>query len=108
MVCKLTMPHARSTRLILAVLLALLFGHCRGQDPATESTAMISFSAMQTMLLSRDEPRTMASAALARFAVSSTTAGGLPGPAPMVFLPEFMAARTTAGPPVTTTRRIPG
>src|SRR5690606_3761722 len=55
-----------------------------------------------------EAPRTMASAELARLAVSSTTAGGLPGPAPVVSLPEFMAALTTPGPPVTTTRRTPG
>ena len=72
------------------------------------STAMTSFSAIQTMLLSSDAPRTIASAALPRFAVSSTTAGGLPGPALIDFLPEFIACCTTAGPPVTTTIRTSG
>ena len=75
---------------------------------AIASTAITSFSAMHTMLLSSDAPRTIASAAFARFAVSSTTAGGLPGPAAMHFLPLFIAALTTTGPPVTTTRRTSG
>jgi len=75
---------------------------------AIASTAITSFSAMQTMLLSSDAPRTIASAAFSRFAVSSTTAGGLPGPAQIAFLPEFIACLTTAGPPVTTTMRTSG
>src|SRR6187455_2191028 len=41
-------------------------------------------------------------------AVASTTAGGLPGPAQMARLPEFIAAATTAGPPVTTSSRMSG
>ena len=40
-------------------------------------------------------------AARSRSAVSSTTTGGLPGPATMARLPLFIAARATAGPPVT-------
>ncbi len=72
-----------------------------------ESTAKISFSTMQTMLLSSEAPSTMSFAARSRSAVSSTTAGGLPGPAAMARLPEFIAAFTTAGPPVTTINRIP-
>ncbi len=70
-----------------------------------EATANTSFSTMQTMLLSSEAPSTMSLAARSRCAVSSTTAGGLPGPAAMARLPEFIAARTTAGPPVTTSRR---
>ena len=62
-----------------------------------ESTAKISFSTMQTMLLSSEAPSTMSFAARSRSAVSSTTAGGLPGPAAMARLPEFIAAFTTAG-----------
>src|SRR5262245_49993706 len=42
------------------------------------------------------------------FAVASTTAGGLPGPAQMARLPEFIAAFTTAGPPVATMGRTSG
>ena len=41
-------------------------------------------------------------------AVSSTTTGGLPGPAQMARLPQAIAALTTAPPPVTTSRRMPG
>ena len=69
---------------------------------------MTSFSAVQMMLLSTEAPSTMCFAALPRSAVSSTTAGGLPGPAAITFLPAFMAVFTTAGPPVTTSRRTPG
>ncbi len=61
---------------------------------------------MQTMLLSSEAPATMSLAAFSTWAVSSTTAGGLPGPAHTARFPEFIAARTTAGPPVTTTRRV--
>ena len=38
-------------------------------------------------------------------AVSSTYTGGLPGPAQMARLPVCMAAFTTPGPPVTSSRR---
>ena len=41
-------------------------------------------------------------------AVSSTTTGGLPGPAQMARLPLDIAACTTPPPPVTTTSRMPG
>src|SRR5256885_2037531 len=60
------------------------------------------------MLLSVDEPQTMSCAALSMSAVSSTTTGGLPGPAQMARLPLPIAALTTSGPPVTTTSRTPG
>ena len=43
----------------------------------------------------------MASAARSSSAVSSTTTGGLPGPATTARLGCCMAARATAGPPVT-------
>ena len=69
---------------------------------------MTSFSAVQRMLLSIDAPSTMLAAATPRSAVSSTTAGGLPGPAAITFLPLPIAAFTTPGPPVTTSRRTPG
>ena len=59
----------------------------RASASAIDATAMISFSAMQTMLLSSDAPSTMLAAATSRSAVSSTTAGGLPGPAAIAFLP---------------------
>src|SRR5438132_140832 len=73
-----------------------------------EATATVSFSSVQMMLLSVDAPQMMSRAALSMSAVSSTTAGGLPGPAQMARLPLAIAARTTSGPPVTTTRRTPG
>ena len=38
---------------------------------------------------------------LVEVAVSSTTTGGLPGPAAITRLPDCIAACTTAGPPVT-------
>ena len=47
-------------------------------------------------------------AATSRCAVSSTTAGGLPGPAAMARLPEFIASLTTPGPPVTVRMRTSG
>src|SRR5262245_28011618 len=46
-------------------------------------------------------------AALSRQAVSSTTTGGLPGPATIARLDALSAARATAGPPVTTSSEIP-
>ncbi len=58
-------------------------------------------------LLSSDAPATMSRAAFCRSAVSSTTTGGLPGPAAMTFLPLANAAWTTPAPPVTTSSRIP-
>ena len=72
------------------------------------STAITSFSHVQTTLLSKEAPATMPRPACSRSAVSSTTTGGLPGPAAITFLPEAKAAFTTAGPPVTTTNRMPG
>ncbi len=53
-------------------------------------------------------PAMMPRAAWPMSAVSSTTTGGLPGPAATTFLPEFMATLTTPGPPVTTSRLMPG
>ncbi len=50
----------------------------------------------------------MSLAARSMSAVSSTTTGGLPGPAQMAFLPLPIASRTTPGPPVTTSRSMPG
>ena len=43
----------------------------------------------------------ISAAAFSMSAVSSTTTGGFPGPAAMTRFPAFMAAFTTAGPPVT-------
>src|SRR5580765_6081896 len=59
-------------------------------------------------LLSNDAPKTMSRPALSMSAVSSTTTGGLPGPAQMARWPDSIAAFTTPPPPVTTTRRMPG
>ena len=69
---------------------------------------MISFSAVHTMQLSKEVPRTIPSPAWSRSAVASTTQGGLPGPAATARFPEFIAARTTSPPPVTATRRTSG
>src|SRR6266545_77559 len=74
---------------------------------AIEETATTSFSSVQMMLLSVDAPRTISRAALSMSAVSSTTTGGLPGPAQIARFPLFMAAFTTSPPPVTTTSRTP-
>src|SRR4051812_46513900 len=62
---------------------------------------------MQRRLLSYAAPLTIDVAAFCRHAVSSTTTGGLPGPATIARLLAFSAARATAGPPVTTNRLIP-
>ena len=75
---------------------------------ATRSTTKISFSSTQMMLLSKPPPKTMSRPALSMSAVSSTTTGGLPGPAQMARLPLRMASFTTAGPPVTSNTRTPG
>jgi hypothetical protein len=75
---------------------------------ATLSTTMHSFSSMQMTLLSIEQPITMFLPASSMSAVASTTAGGLPGPAQIARLPEFIAAATTPGPPVTTSRRTIG
>src|ERR1043165_2648310 len=74
---------------------------------AMEATAKVSFSSVQMMVLSVEAPRTMSRAALSMSAVSSTTTGGLPGPAQIARLPLCIAVFTTSGPPVTTTRRTP-
>ena len=75
---------------------------------AIESTAMISFSAVQGRLLSKLAPSTMHFAACSMSAVSSTTAGGLPAPAPIAFFPELSTALTMPGPPVATSIRTFG
>jgi len=75
----------------------------------TRSTTMISFSSAQMMLLSKDAPQTMSRAARAMSAVSSTTTGGLPAPAAIRRLSVCLrAASTTASPPVTVSRLMPG
>ena len=58
--------------------------------------------------MSKDAPSMMAAAAAVGQAVSSTTTGGLPGPAAMTRLPVCIAAFTTAGPPVTQRSAMPG
>ena len=75
---------------------------------ATDSTTNASFSSVQMMLLSSDAPSTTLRAAFSMSAVSSTTTGGLPGPAQIARLPLLIAASTTPGPPVTTKSRTPG
>ncbi len=50
----------------------------------------------------------MARAARSKSAVSSTTTGGLPGPATIARFACRMAARATAGPPVTHNSATPG
>ncbi len=75
---------------------------------ATLETTRTSFSSTQMMLLSVDAPSTMCRAACSTCAVSSTTAGGFPGPAQMARLPLAIAAFTTAPPPVTTISRMSG
>src|SRR3954464_5150095 len=62
---------------------------------------------MHSRLLSYAAPLTIDSAVLRRQAVSSTTTGGLPGPATVARLVAFSAARATAGPPVTTSSGMP-
>ena len=69
---------------------------------STEATTIISFSAVHGRLLSKLAPWTMSAAALAMLAVSSTTTGGLPDPAPMAFLPLESTMLTICGPPVAT------
>ena len=75
---------------------------------AQESRTKISFSPTQRRLLSKAPPEMMSRAALSRSPVPSTKTGGLPGPAQIARLPHFMAAATTAGPPVTQSRRTSG
>jgi hypothetical protein len=48
----------------------------------------------------------MSRAAFLRQPVPSTRTGGLPGPAQIARLPDFIAAPTTPGPPVTQSRRM--
>ena len=72
------------------------------------STAKTSFSSTQMMLLSKLAPKTICLPARSRSAVSSTTTGGLPGPAQIARLPEVMASFTTASPPVISRMRMPG
>ncbi len=69
---------------------------------------MTVFSSVHTMLLSNEAPRTMSAPACSTSAVSSTTAGGLPGPAVMARLSDLRASRTTPGPPVTSRSRTSG
>src|SRR5688572_19742985 len=62
---------------------------------------------MHRRLLSYAAPLTIDSAAFFRQAVSSTTTGGLPGPATIARFFAASAARATAGPPVTTSSGMP-
>src|SRR4051812_12177112 len=62
---------------------------------------------MHRRLLSYAAPLTIDSAAFVRQAVSSTTTGGLPGPATIDRFFAASAARATAGPPVTTSSGMP-
>ena len=73
---------------------------------ATLSTATISFSAIQGRLLSKVHPFTISAAAFLTSAVSSTSAGGFPAPAPIPLFPEERTAVTTPGPPVAAIRGI--
>ena len=79
----------------LAVMAVMSWG-------STSATTMTSFSAVHGRLLSKLAPWTMSLAALATSAVSSTTAGGLPDPAPIAFLPLDSTMLTICGPPVAT------
>ena len=72
------------------------------------STTKTSFSPMHSRLLSQDAPSMMWRAAWSRSAQGSTTTGGFPGPAAITRFPAPIAARTTAGPPVTQTRAMSG
>src|SRR4051812_43206996 len=62
---------------------------------------------MHRRLLSYAAPLTIDSAAFFRHADSSTTTGGLPGPATIARFFAASAARATAGPPVTTSSGMP-
>src|SRR3954470_1331079 len=62
---------------------------------------------MHRRLLSYAAPLTIDSAAFLRQALSSTTTGGLPGPATIARFFVASAARATAGPPVTTSSGMP-
>ena len=63
---------------------------------------MTSFSAIQGRLLSKLHPSIISFAAFSISAVSSTTAGGLPAPAPIAFFPDDRTNLTIPGPPVAT------
>ena len=65
---------------------------------------------MHSTLLSKPQPVMISAAQSGKTAVSSTTMGGLPGPAAMVLqaLPAVMATFTMAGPPVTIFMLVPG
>ena len=66
------------------------------------STANTSFSAIQGTLLSKLAPDTISIAAFSISAVSSTTTGGFPAPAPIAFFPDDKTVFTINGPPVAT------
>src|SRR4051794_41775061 len=83
------------------------FSICDMSLSKTLSTQKTCFSPMHRRLLSYAAPLTIDSAALRRHAVSSTTTGGLPGPATIARFFALSAARATAGPPVTTSRGVP-
>ena len=57
---------------------------------------------MHGRLLSKLQPSTISLAAFSISAVSSTTTGGFPAPAPIAFLPLDNTDLTTPGPPVAT------
>ena len=91
---------------------AVLAGQVATAAPATlaASVTITSFSAMHKTLLSKLAPKMMSSTQLGKMAVSSTTTGGLPGPATMFLqiLPVVMATFTMAWPPVTRLRLMSG
>ncbi|GCS54874.1 hypothetical protein HmCms186_04543 [Escherichia coli] len=117
---RLTVPFPRSsiffsnTGCSCCACSAVSFTACwpsirRISSSATLSTTISTFSSAQMMLLSKEAPLTMDWAARARSAVSSTTTGGLPAPAAIRrLLVCLRAASTTASPPVTTKRPMPG
>ena len=63
---------------------------------------------MHGRLLSNVHPLIISSAAFLKSAVSSTSAGGFPAPAPIPLLPDESTAVTTPGPPVATISWISG
>ena len=75
---------------------------------ATDSTTKSAFSPIQSRLLSKLVPAMTCFAASCRSAVSSIIAGGLPGPAAIVFLPLDSAVLTTDAPPVATSIAMSG
>ena len=68
------------------------------------ATANVSFSVVQTMLLSNEPPMTTSRPACSMSAVSSTTTGGFPGPGPPARLPPGHAPRTEGVPRGQTSR----